>query len=124
MIDDDLTLDEAATLLHKSRRWLQWQLREDREHAKRTGTKPKLQHHHRIGRTRLWTEGEFLALKAALITQEKEKEERERSGRRGSRSSNSTGIGGSVARCVFEDARNACDAVLNYQPDRNSKNTR
>jgi hypothetical protein len=121
---DDLDIAAVAARLGKSVRWLQEQLAEDWRQPQ-----PVLQHHHRIGRngrTRLWTEGEFVKLRAALIElgREKERRAREKSGRPDSRSSNSTATGGSMGQLLFEDPRAACDAVLAYRPGQNSKSTR
>jgi hypothetical protein len=59
---DDLDLATVAARLGKSKSWLQNKLTEDRR-----GPKPRLQHHHYIGRTPQWDEREYEALKAALM---------------------------------------------------------
>jgi hypothetical protein len=59
---DDLDLATVAARLGKSKSWLQNKLTEDRR-----GPKPRLQHHHYIGRTPQWDEREYQALKAALM---------------------------------------------------------
>jgi hypothetical protein len=126
-MEEDLTLAEVAVRLHKSARWLRDELKNDRDRARRERAEPRLQHHHHIGRTPLWTEGEFLALKAALIAQEKrrrEARESEQSGHPGSPSSSVTVSGMSPARYAFEDPQRSCDAVLSYRPGQNSKTTR
>ena len=60
---DNLTLVEVATRLRKSKRWLQAKLADDR---RRPPTQRRFQYHARIGRTPVWTEAQYLALRDAL----------------------------------------------------------
>src|SRR5437764_1419207 len=59
---DDLSLDEVAGRLGKSRRWLQARLQADRVAAQ-----PRFVFHHYLGRSPRWDESEYRALRAALI---------------------------------------------------------
>src|SRR5580700_1067039 len=59
---DDLSLDQVAGRLGKSRRWLQARL-----HADRVTARLQLQFHHYLGRSPRWDELEYRALRAALI---------------------------------------------------------
>jgi hypothetical protein len=102
----DIGLAEVARRLSHKTRWLQTQLAEDKR-----SQHPRLQHHHYIGRKPLWTEREFRMLRAALIAVEKEKRNRP-----ASTSSSATATGTSTEPTVFEDAKNACDAVLGFRP--------
>src|SRR5215472_11587111 len=109
--DADLTLAEVANRLHHSARWVQTRLAEDAR-----SSQPRLQHHHHIGRKPLWTEEEFLMLRCALIAAE-----RDRRGQGGLRLSRDTVTGTSKELFVFEDAHDACAAVLTFRHVQNSK---
>ncbi len=59
---DHMTIDPVAARLGRKRRWLQSRLKEDA----RSET-PRLQFHSYIGRTRIWDEKAYQALRSALI---------------------------------------------------------
>ena len=59
---DHMTIDPVAARLGKKRRWLESRLKEDA----RSET-PRLQFHGYIGRTRIWDEKAYQALRSALI---------------------------------------------------------
>src|SRR6516165_12551869 len=61
--DIELELPEVARRLHHSPRWLREVLDFDRKHR----SPPRLQFHHRIGRTLLWTEAAYQQLRAEII---------------------------------------------------------
>jgi integrase len=59
---DDMDLQTVAARLGKSSRWLQAQLAEDRQRLH-----PRLQYHHRIGRSPRWDERAYQMLRLALL---------------------------------------------------------
>lgn len=105
----DLTIVEVATRIGgKSKRWLQSRLADD---ARRPPDRQRLQHHHYVGRTPLWTEAEFQALRQAIIEEDTEKRRP-----RGSKSSNETVSGTSTGLRVLRDAQSALERVLALKP--------
>lgn len=94
-----LTLAEVALRLHKSPRWLQARLADDRRKPD-----PRLQFHSRIGKTPLWTEAQYLALRDAISFDDAEKW--------ASSSSSATATGMSMALSSQKDAASAFERVL------------
>lgn len=108
---DDLTLDQVAARLGKSRRWLQTRLADD---GRRQLSQQVLQHHHYIGRSPRWTENEYLALRAAIIVEDTEKR------RLASKSKSGTDTGISSVRFGSKDIQSALERVLNFRPGQSS----
>jgi hypothetical protein len=106
---DNLTLVEVATRLRKSKRWLQAKLADDR---RRPPTQRRFQYHARIGRTPVWTEAQYLALRDALKAESAESPD--------SSSSNVAASGTSTALLSRKDAESAFERVLTLKRSRRS----
>src|SRR5262245_50727534 len=106
----DLTMADVVARIggKKSVRWLQGRLAED---ARRPLEKQRLQYHHYVGRTPLWTEAEFLALRQAIVAEDTEK-------RRPpvSKSLSETDTGTSTGLRALRDAQSALERVLALKP--------
>jgi hypothetical protein len=110
---EDLTLAEVAARLRKSRRWLQALLAEDK---RRRPDDQRYHFHGHIGRTPVWTELQFQALRAAI------KAEGARAVGAGAqpdlRSSSGMATGTFTGRSSLKDAESAFAEVLDYRPSR------
>jgi hypothetical protein len=106
---DNLTLAEVATRLRKSKRWLQAKLADDRC---RPPTQRRFQYHARIGRTPVWTEAQYLALRDALKAESAESPD--------SSSSSAAASGTSAALLSRKDAESAFARVLTLKRCRRS----
>jgi hypothetical protein len=115
---DDMTLQEVARRLGKTPSWLKSQLSADRGLAV---PERRLQCHHYIGRTPLWTEAEYQNLRAALISREPPRGGRRRQPRQdadgpppASPSSSAMANGGSSAGYTLREASSASGRVQNF----------
>jgi hypothetical protein len=107
MTDALLTIEVVAARLHKSKRWLQTRLAEDRRRPD-----PRLQFQTYIGKTPLWTESRYLALRGALEAESK------KGGDQASLSSSGTASGTSTALSTSRDAESAFARVLAFRRNR------
>jgi hypothetical protein len=113
---DDMTLPMVAKRLWKTPSWLKAQLTADRGQPE-----PRLQVHHYLGRTPLWTEEEYQQLRQALISRTpprggRRRKLREVGGAPASPSSSSPANGGSSAGYTLREAAGASARVQSFPP--------
>jgi hypothetical protein len=100
----ELTEQDVADRLGKSKRWVQQWLYDDvrREEG------PRGQFHYFVGASKRWTEESYQALRAAILSSSAER-------RRGaSNAARSVGIGGSMARFDLKKDQSDLEKVLEY----------
>lgn len=110
---EDLNLAEVARRLHKSKRWLQSLMAEDR---RRRPSDQRFQFHEYIGKTPVWTEAQFQLLRAAIKA-----ESAKAAGagaQQGLRSSSFMATGTFTAPSSLRAAESAFEEVLGFRPSR------
>jgi hypothetical protein len=113
---DDMILEAIAKRLWKTASWLKAQLSADRGLPE-----PRLQFHHYLGRTPLWSEAEYQQLRQALISRTPPRGGRPRKapaagGVPASPSSSAPANGGSSAGYTLREAAAASARVQSFPP--------
>jgi hypothetical protein len=108
---EDLTLAQAAARFDKSARWLQTLLAED---LRKPEADRRLQFHDYIGRSPVWTETQFQALRVAIKAHSAARKAAE--GRPVLKSSSGTATGTYTGRCGSREDQSALDALLALRP--------